>query len=73
VTYLHHSGNVSVHQLNLILGSEVLTNRSWTLFIVNVVYYERINREKYKRLIYECQCDERLKVKVERSVVRLCI
>ena len=30
-------------------------------------YYETINRELNKRLIYECRCDERLKVKVEGS------
>ena len=35
------------------------------LFIV--VYYETIKRELYKRLIYECRCDERLKAQVEGS------
>ena len=32
-----------------------------------VVYFETIKRELNKRLIYECRCDERLKVKPERS------
>jgi hypothetical protein len=31
----------------------------------DVVYYETINRELNKRLIYECRCDERLKEKDE--------
>ena len=31
------------------------------------LYYETIKRELNKRLIYECQCDERLKAKAERS------
>jgi hypothetical protein len=31
------------------------------------VYYETIKRELKTRLIYECGCDERLKVIVERS------
>ncbi len=35
------------------------------LFIV--VYYETIKRELYKRLIYECRCDARLKAQVEGS------
>ena len=30
-----------------------------------VVYYEAIKRELYRRLIYECRCDERLKDKAE--------
>jgi hypothetical protein len=30
-------------------------------------FFERIKRELNKRLICECRCDERLKVKVERS------
>ena len=34
---------------------------------VLVVYYETIKWELNKRLIYECRCDERLKVKDERS------
>jgi hypothetical protein len=32
-----------------------------------VVYYETIKRELNKRLIYECRCDSRLKVKDEGS------
>ena len=35
------------------------------LFIV--VYYESIKRELKTKLIYECQCDERLKAKAEGS------
>jgi len=35
--------------------------------VFRVFYYETINRELNKRLIYECRCDERLKIKVERS------
>jgi hypothetical protein len=31
------------------------------------VYYESIKRELNSRPIYECQCDERLKTKVEES------
>jgi hypothetical protein len=31
------------------------------------VYYETINRELNKRLIHECRCDERLKVKAGGS------
>jgi hypothetical protein len=31
------------------------------------VCYETIERELHKRLIHECRCDERLKVKPERS------
>jgi hypothetical protein len=34
---------------------------------LDVVYYEMINRELNKRLLYECRCDERRKDKVERS------
>ncbi len=30
-----------------------------------IVYYESINRELNRRLIYECRCDERLKAKVD--------
>jgi hypothetical protein len=30
-------------------------------------YYETINRKQNRRLIYECRCDERLKVKDEGS------
>ena len=30
-----------------------------------VVYYEAIKRELYRRLVYECRCDERLKAKAE--------
>ncbi len=33
----------------------------------DVVYYETINREVNKRLLYECRCDERRNHKVERS------
>ncbi len=33
----------------------------------HAVYYETIKREVKKRLTYECRCDERLKVKAERS------
>ena len=32
-----------------------------------VVYYESIKLELNRRLIYECRCDERLKVKAEGS------
>ena len=36
--------------------------------VVFVYYdYEVINRDLNKRLMYECRCDERLKVKTERS------
>jgi hypothetical protein len=31
------------------------------------VYYEAIQRELNRRLIYECRCDERLKAKAEGS------
>jgi hypothetical protein len=31
------------------------------------VYYESINRELYRRPMYECRCDERLKTKAEGS------
>jgi hypothetical protein len=34
-----------------------------------LVYYETINREVNKRLINECRCDERPKVKDERSTL----
>jgi hypothetical protein len=34
---------------------------------VLVVYYEETKRELNRRLIYECQCDERLKAKAEGS------
>jgi hypothetical protein len=33
----------------------------------NLVYYEEINRERKRILIYECQCNERLKTKTEGS------
>ena len=33
----------------------------------NLVYYEEINRELKRILIYECQCNERLKTKTEGS------
>ncbi len=33
----------------------------------NPVYYESINRELKTRPIYECRCDERLKIKAEES------
>jgi len=39
--------------------------RSNCMFIV--VYYESIKRELNRKLIYECRCDERLKVKTEGS------
>ena len=32
-----------------------------------VVYYEETNRELKRILIYECRCNERLKVKTEES------
>ncbi len=35
------------------------------MFMVSVVYYETIKRDLNRRLIYECRCDERLKVKGE--------
>jgi hypothetical protein len=35
--------------------------------VTTLVYYEVIKREVNRRLIYECRCDERLKVKVEGS------
>ncbi len=31
-----------------------------------LVYYETIKRELYRRLTYECRCDERLQDKAER-------
>ena len=34
-----------------------------------VVYFETINRELKRRLIYECRCDERLKAKAEGSTL----
>jgi hypothetical protein len=34
---------------------------------LTMVYYEVIKRELNRRRIYECRCDERLKVKVEGS------
>ncbi len=33
----------------------------------DVVYYESIKRELETRPIYECRCDERLKIKAEES------
>ena len=33
------------------------------------VYYEVIKKELNRRLMYECRCDERLKSKVEGSIV----
>ncbi len=42
-------------------------SEEWGNITYLVVYYETINRELNKRLIYECRCDERLKIKVERS------
>ena len=36
-------------------------------FQVCCVYYESINRNLNKRLVYECRCDERLKAKDEGS------
>ena len=33
------------------------------------VYYESIKRKLNKRLIYECRCDERIKVKAEGSTL----
>ncbi len=35
--------------------------------VTTLVYYEVIKREVNRRMIYECRCDERLKVKVEGS------
>jgi hypothetical protein len=32
-----------------------------------LVYYESIKREVKGRPIYECRCDERLKIKTEKS------
>jgi hypothetical protein len=37
------------------------------LDVTFVVYYESIKRELYRRLIYECRYDERLKAKAEGS------
>jgi hypothetical protein len=34
---------------------------------LTVVYYESIKRELETRPIYECRCDERLKIKDEES------
>ncbi len=48
------------------VASESLCLLSYTLlhvFLI-VVYYETINRELNRRLIYECQCDVRLKLKL---------
>jgi hypothetical protein len=39
---------------------------AWDL-VVYVVYYETINRELKRRLIYEYRCDERQKTKKEES------
>ena len=36
-------------------------------FSQTVVYYESINREVKRRLIYEYRCDERIKTKNEES------
>ncbi len=36
---------------------------------LSVVYYESINREIKRRLIYEYRCDERLKTKNEESTL----
>ncbi len=41
--------------------------KSITYSVISLVYYETIKRERNKRLIRECRCDERLKGKVERS------
>ena len=37
-----------------------------------VVYYESINRDLKRRLIYEYRCDERLKTKTEESTRLAC-
>ncbi len=37
------------------------------MFIKKFVCYESRTRELKKRPIYECRCDERLKIKVEKS------
>jgi hypothetical protein len=37
------------------------------LNVSKLFYYETINRELNKRLMYECRCDERLKTKAEGS------
>ena len=34
---------------------------------LKVVYYESIKRELKTRPMYECRCDERLKIEVEES------
>jgi hypothetical protein len=47
------------------------TGHGHVLRDLQLVYYESIKRELNKRLLYECQCDERLKDKVEGST-RLC-
>jgi len=36
---------------------------------VRFAYYEAIKREVNRRLIYECRCDERIKVEVEGSTL----
>ena len=38
-----------------------------SFLVDDFVYYESMNRELQKRLIYECRCDERLKTKAEES------
>ena len=38
--------------------------RSAFLFVIAVVYYESMKRELNKRLIFECRCDTRLKLKL---------
>ncbi len=47
---------------------EKTTSLKWNWPLVDcIVYYESIKREVSKRLICECRCDVRLKVKVEGS------
>jgi hypothetical protein len=46
--------------------NEDLSNR---LYNLKFVYYEEIKREIKRIHIYECRCNERPKVKVERSTL----
>ncbi len=51
------------------MSSIFKTIRSDTVLVrmLPTFYYETIKREVKKKFIYECRCDERLKVKDERS------
>jgi hypothetical protein len=53
--------NLSIHCVSYVI---VTTS---PLFSLSVVYYESRKRELKTRPIYECQCNERLKTKTEKS------